>query len=88
MIETLRAKKPGIFRRFMRQVNRPIVVPESLPDAPDDAYTMGMQQGRQAGYEDGLVDVVTLGMDLMEEALDRILCQPVMAFDDHSAQTA
>jgi hypothetical protein len=88
MLDTLRAKKPSIFRRFLRQVNRPVVVPDDLSEDPATAYMHGHMAGRKSGYEDGLVDGVTLGMDLMEEALDRILCQPVVAYDCSPRRTA
>ncbi len=88
MLNILRSKSPEIFRRYIRQVNRVVVVPADLPSVPEDAFRTGMLCGRKLGYEDGLVDGVTLGMDLMEEALDRVLRQPVVAFDDHNILSA
>ena len=61
-------KKAALWRRFVALGDA--VVP-SVPDMPrrvEDALALGYRMGLQAGYGEGLLDGVALGLDVSKQA--------------------
>ena len=59
----LRRKKPQIWLRFLSLMDRKLPHGLTPPRKPEDALVLGYRMGLQAGYGEGLIDGVGLGMD-------------------------
>jgi hypothetical protein len=67
MDEILRNKKIEMRRRFREQTQKSLrhLMPGDLPDGSLEAFEMGLQIGHDSGYGEGLVDGVSLGIDVL-----------------------
>ncbi len=65
----LARKKPAVLRRYLARMSE-VGVPEGVrvPDDPREALLLGMRIARRQGYEDGLVDGVGLGIEVLTES--------------------
>lgn len=67
---TLAAKKPQALRTYLKKLGA-VSVPEGvhIPDNAQEALLLGMSLARKTAYEDGMVDGVALGIEVMASSL-------------------
>lgn len=53
-----------LWQRFVDVKNRALPEGLAIPESPGEAATLAFRKGLQAGYGEGLVDGVDLGMDI------------------------
>ena len=82
MSKTLDNKKPLMRRRFHAQGEKGVDLPnDEVPSDPARAWALGVHLGRKAGYSDGLVDGVELGIAVSEEAAQAMNSLPLLVPD-------
>lgn len=67
----LARKKPAVLQRYIARMSE-VDIPEGvrIPEDPREALLLGMRIARRQGYEDGLVDGVGLGIEVLTESSD------------------
>ena len=78
--QILKQYKRAVQMRFFEVLSRTTPTPVGLvvPSDPAEALALGMVLGRRDGYGTGLVDGTALGLDVGLEAVDAMMCQPVI----------
>ena len=78
--QILHRYKRAVQQRFFEILGRTTATPAGLvvPSDPAEALALGMKLGRREGYGTGLVDGTALGLDVGLEAVDAMMCQPVI----------
>ena len=76
--DILGAYKASMMNRFFDFIGRAPKMPSSVPTDPQEALRLGMRLGRREGYGEGLIIGTGLGLDVGLEAVDEMLCQPII----------
>lgn len=70
--------KETVKRRFFEVLAEQQPLPAKVPAVSLDALQLGISLGRKEGYSLGLIDGTRLGMAVSLDAVDEMLCQPVI----------
>jgi len=57
-------RRASLWERFLSIRKRPLPTGTELPSSPEEAARIGFQRGLQAGWGEGLVEGVGLGLDV------------------------